>query len=286
MLFIGAEEAGRLSVLSVTEGQEVRPGDLLFTVDQTTQVADYEAAKAALAEAQAKLARVEAAQQRPEEIAVLEATRNQAQAALDYSTVDLERARQLVARGFSPQSRLDQAQSVYDRDKATLETVKRQIEVAHLSGRIEDLNQARHAVDQAQAQMNSAQARMKRLDVKSTATGRIQQIYYRTGEVVPMGRPVVSLLPPGNIKVRFFVPQAQYPKIKIGQEIHVTCDGCKPNIIAHISFLSAQAEYTPPVIYSMEEREKLVFLVEARPVDAELLRTGQPVSVVLELTQN
>ena len=99
--------------------------------------------------------------------------------------------------------------------------------------------------------------------------------------MVPAGRPVLSILPPGNIKVRFFVGEAMLPKIALGDSIEVTCDGCRAGITAKVSFIARAAEYTPPVIYSLEERNKLVFMVEARTDTPDGLRVGQPVSVAL-----
>jgi HlyD family secretion protein len=100
--------------------------------------------------------------------------------------------------------------------------------------------------------------------------------------LVPAGKPIVAILPPGNLKVRFFVNEATLPKLKIGDTIAVSCDGCQPGITARISFIARSSEFTPPVIYSMEERSKLVFLIEARTDTPERLRVGQPVSVALE----
>jgi HlyD family secretion protein len=91
----------------------------------------------------------------------------------------------------------------------------------------------------------------------------------------------VSLLPPGNIKVRFFVPEKMVGRLKIGQAASVHCDGCAKEVAAQITYISPQSEFTPPVIYSNETRAKLVFLIEARPKidDATLLPPGQPVEV-------
>ena len=98
---------------------------------------------------------------------------------------------------------------------------------------------------------------------------------------MPTGRPIVALLPPGNVKVRFYVPEAMLPKLSAGDPVKVTCDGCAPDLVARVSFISRASEYTPPVIYSLDERSKLVFLIEARPERPDALRVGQPVSVVV-----
>jgi HlyD family secretion protein len=134
---------------------------------------------------------------------------------------------------------------------------------------------------EAEARLNSAKTRLARRKVASPATGTIQQIYFRPGEMVPAGRPVVALLPPGNIKIRFFVPEAALPTIALGDTVAVHCDGCAPDLIAKVSFIARSVEYTPPVIYSLDERSKLVFLIEARPQRPDNLRVGQPVSVTL-----
>src|SRR4029079_13857071 len=111
-------------------------------------------------------------------------------------------------------------------------------------------------------------------------SGTVQQIYFRPGEMVPAGKPVVAILPPGNIKIRFLVAEAMLATVAYGDSVAVTCDGCKP-VNAKVSFMARAAEYTPPVIYSLEERNKLVFMVEARTDTPEGLRVGQPVSVTL-----
>jgi HlyD family secretion protein len=133
----------------------------------------------------------------------------------------------------------------------------------------------------AEARLNSARTRLDRRKVVSPAAGTIQEVYFRIGEMVQAGRPIVSLLPPNNIKVRFFVPQATLPSIRIGDRIAVQCDGCQTDLTARVSFISAQAEFTPPIIYSREERARLVFRIEALPEQPENLRVGQPVSVIL-----
>ena len=117
----------------------------------------------------------------------------------------------------------------------------------------------------------------------SPVAGSIQEVYFRVGELVPAGRPIVSVLPPGNVRVRFFVAQEFVPLLKIGDAIQVSCDGCTGDLGARVSFISAQAEFTPPVIYSQEERARLVFRIEALPDAPDLLRVGQPVSVTLPI---
>jgi len=165
------------------------------------------------------------------------------------------------------------AQQAFDRAQALLKTQ---------AGTQRTMDEAEAALRTAQARLNSAQTRLARRKMFSPVAGPVQQIYYRVGELVPAGKPIVAILPPGNLKVRFFVNEATLPKLKIGDTVAVSCDGCAGDITARISFIARSSEFTPPVIYSMEERSKLVFLIEARTDTPERLRVGQPVSVRLE----
>jgi HlyD family secretion protein len=149
------------------------------------------------------------------------------------------------------------------------------------SGTRKDFDNAQSMLSEAEAKLSSARTHLIRRQVFAPANGTIHQIYFRPGEVVPAGRPIVSLLPPGNIKIRFFVGEALLPQLTLNGAVALKCDGCAPGLGARIDFISKKAEYTPPVIYSLEERAKLVFLIEARPDQPELVRVGQPVRVAL-----
>jgi len=143
------------------------------------------------------------------------------------------------------------------------------------------LEDAEASLRSAQARLNSSQTKLARRKAFSPTTGTVQQIYFRVGELVAAGRPVVAILPPGNMKVRFFVNEAMLPKIALDDTINIRCDGCPDGLTARVSFIARTAEFTPPVIFSLEERNKLVFMVEALPEKPESLRVGQPVTVTL-----
>ena len=173
---------------------------------------------------------------------------NMTQAAVTNARAVFERAQQLAKTGSG-------TQSTYDNARAELRT--------------------------AEARLNSAQTRLARRTLASPVTGTVQQVYFRPGEMVPAGRPILAILPPGNLKIRFFVPQAVLPRIAHGDRIIVRCDSCGGDLEARVSFISRSAEFTPPVIYSLEERAKLVFMIEALPDQPEKFRVGQPVDVLL-----
>jgi HlyD family secretion protein len=170
---------------------------------------------------------------------------------------------------------LKNAQQAYDRARDLFKTQ---------AGTQKNLEDAEATLRTAQARLISSRTRLDRRKVASPVTGSVEQIYFRGGEMVAAGKPVVALLPPDNLKVRFFVDEASLPHIKLGDAVKVTCDGCAADLTATVSFRSRSSEYTPPVIYSTEERAKLVFLIEARPQNPDRLRVGQPVSVALAPT--
>jgi HlyD family secretion protein len=165
------------------------------------------------------------------------------------------------------------AKQSYDRAQALLKTAV---------GTQKAFDDAEAALRSAEARRNSATTRLGRRRMLSPVAGTIQEVYFRVGEMVQPARPIVSIMPPGNVKVRFFVPQATLPSIHIGDRVLVRCDGCRNDLIARVSFISTQAEFTPPVIYSLEERARLVFRIEAIPERPDDLRIGQPASVALQ----
>jgi HlyD family secretion protein len=167
---------------------------------------------------------------------------------------------------------LKNAQAAYNRALTLMKTA---------AGTQKNFEEAEAAMRSAQARLNSSQTKLARRKAFSPAAGTVQQIYFRVGELVPAGRPVVAVLPPGNMKVRFFVSEALLPRIALDDTINIQCDGCPGNLTARVSFIARTAEFTPPVIYSLEERNKLVFMVEALPEKPESLRVGQPVSVTM-----
>ena len=167
---------------------------------------------------------------------------------------------------------LANAQQTYDRAASLSKTG---------SGTQANLDAAVSALRVAEARVKTSETRLARRIGFAPVSGTIQQIYFREGEMVPAQRPVLSIMPPGNIKLRFFVPETELPKLVIGDEVRVSCDNCAADLTAKIYFIATTAEYTPPVIYSLEERNKLVYLIQARPARPDALRVGQPISVFL-----
>jgi len=214
MIFVSPDEAGRVTTLNVREGDEVKVGAPIYSVDDELQQADL----------------------------------NQNNATLANAKQSYDRAQSLSKTGSGTQANLDAAVS---------------------------------ALRVAEARVETSKTRLMRRNAFAPVAGTIQQIYFREGEMVPAQKPVLSILPPGNMKVRFYVPETALAKFAVGDDVRINCDNCADGLTGKVYFIATTAEYTPPVIYSLEERSKLVYLIQARPDKPASLRVGQPVSILL-----
>jgi HlyD family secretion protein len=282
LVLVGSEQGGRVETLSVEEGDHVKKDDPIFTLESSEQEAAVAAAKSRVSQAEAQLADVKARLQRPEEINVLEAALNEAKAMLQVSTNNLERAQALYDKGWTTKAALDQAVAEHDRNQAAVVEAEKKIAAAGLPGRSDLIDAAAANFEAAQHALAEAQKNLAKRQVFAPADGTVEEVYFRPGEVVKEGQAVIALLPPRNLKVRFFVAEPVRAKLELDQTVNVSCDGCPPDLKAKISFISRDAEFTPPVIFSREQREKLVYLIEARPEgETATLTAGQPVTVTL-----
>jgi HlyD family secretion protein len=282
LVFVGSEQGGRIETLSVQEGDSVKPGDPFFTLESSEQEAAVGAARARVAEAQARLADAEADLQRPGEIQVLEAALAQAKAMYEQSNRNLERVQSLFDKGWVAKAQLDDAIAQHDRNRAAVAEAEKRINAAKLPGRSDLIAAAAANVEAARHALTEAVKSLAKRKVASPGGGTVEEVYFRPGEVVNAGQGVIALLPPANLKVRFFVAEPVRAGLHVDQAVKLTCDGCPSDLNAKISFISRDAEFTPPIIFSREQREKLVFLVEARPDAAAAdLTAGQPVTVTL-----
>jgi HlyD family secretion protein len=283
-VLVAAPAAGKLEKRWVSRGQEVEAGAPLFALEDENEKASRREAEERLRNAEAKLGNISAGKRKPELDAV-QAQEAQAASARVLSAQQLKQQQALFDKGYISQSSMDAARSNYDRDIARVAEMEAQIRLARMAvGRDKEIAAAQADVDAARAVLAQSDWRLGQRAIASPAKSLVYDTLYSEGEWVAAGNPVVSLLPPGNIKLRFFVPETAVGGLKIGQVAHAACDGCSAPVPAKISYVSRQAEYTPPVIYSREQRSKLVFLVEARPepADAVRLKPGQPLDVTLQ----
>ncbi|WP_246171229.1 HlyD family secretion protein [Pandoraea eparura] len=279
-VYVASSQAGTLTTLSVTRGQQVKAGDALFDLESTFELAAQAHARETLASAEAQLRDLDTGK-RPDEIAVATAQLKQAVAVRDRSLAQFDRDQAQYAAGGIAREQLDASRADARSSAARVQELQSSLAVARLPGR--DAQRQAQAAQVAVARASLAQAdwQLAQKHPVASAAGRVYDTMYRVGEWVPAGNPVVQLLPPGNIKVRFFVPEADLGRLRTGQTVHIACDRCGAGVSAHITYVAHQAEYTPPVIYSNDTRDKLVYLIEAHPAtdDAVKLNPGQPVQV-------
>lgn len=277
---VGVPFAGVLTNLAVARGGQVQAGDPLFVLEQENEAAERAEAEDRVKRAEAQLENLKKGKRVPE-LEAIAAQKAEAQAALRLAEAQLERQERLAASGFISRDALDQVRSAVAREGARVAEYDAQLRTARLTAREDEIRAAEFEVAAARAALAQAAWRLSQKSASAPASALVHDTLYVQGEWVPAGAPVISLLPPSNIKVRFFVPERDVGRIRVGDEVLVSCDGCPEPVSAPITYVSPQAEYTPPVIYSRETRAKLVFLVEARPAaaDAVRLKPGQPVDV-------
>jgi HlyD family secretion protein len=279
-VYVSAPLAGKLESLAVQPGQTVAKDALLFTLDSESERAAQDQATALVDSARAQAANTEKGR-RAAEIAVTQAQLNQAQAAATLARNELKRQQQLVAQGFVAKALVEDAATALKQAQAHVAELGAGLQVAQLPARTDERTAAQASAQAAVGALRQTQWRTAQKQQTAPAAAVVAETFFRAGELVPAGLPVVSLLPPENIKARFFVPEAQIATVAVGQMVQLQCDGCGAPIAARISRIATQPEYTPPVIYSNAQRAKLVFMVEARAsaVDAPRLRPGQPLDV-------
>jgi HlyD family secretion protein len=278
--YIAAEQAGRIITEPVTEGDRVEKGDLLFRLEAQAQEAQLARLEAQVAEAAAGVSDISAGA-RPEEMKALQARLSEARARYTQARSDRDRHMALVEQELEPQAVADKVQADYRAARARLRAAEEAINIARLGGREGQVSAARAALEAARQSADEARYRLAQRSVSAPVNASVEEIYYRPGEVVGAGRPVMALLPENAMVVRFFVSQQALPGFSLGQELQIKADGLDQPIEAKITFISSRAEFTPPVIYSADSREPLVFMVEARPATQQGLHAGLPVDVEL-----
>ena len=279
-VYVASPISGALTTLAVQRGDEVKRGAPLFALDDEAERAASDEAAARASGAGAQAADL-AKGKREQEIAVVRAQITQARAQAAQASAELARQEALVTQGFVSASRLDDVRAAARQARARVAELEASLRVAQLPARSDERSAAAASTDAARYALEQARWREQQKRQSAPADARVADTFFRAGEWVGAGQPVVSLLPPGATKARFFVPESELGAIAIGQPVSVACDGCSAPVAARISFIATQAEYTPPVIYSNSQRSRLVFMVEARPdpKDAARLRPGQPIDV-------
>ncbi len=267
--------------VGVRRGERVAAGQVVAELESEDARIAVGQATAALDQAKAQLADLKLGK-RPEEIAVIEATLASAEAQARAAARDLARTADLVKRGAATPAALDTAQTALELADAAVEQAKANVAVARLPAREETIRAAENQVRQAEAALETAKWRLSKRSIVAQAAGRIGDVIRNPGDVAGPSAPVLSLLPDGAVKLKLYVGEGQFSGIEVGRKLAVRCDGCPEDLTAAVSYISPEPEFTPPVIYSLERRQKLVYLIEARPeANSGALQPGQLVDVVL-----
>ena len=268
MALIAAPQPGWITSINVARGAQVKPGEALFTLDAIRELAARDNANAVIAAAR------EQGQQASAQLAQAQAEQAQIEADIVRAEKELLRQQELVRIGGSPRRDLEAAQAAYDSARA-----RRNQAVALQT-------QASAARRQADAQARAAEATLATVEfnlsertVQALVAGTVEDVYFRQGEYASAGAPVVAVLPPANVFVRFFVPEPEFARLMLGTQVNIGCDGCAEGLTGTISFIAAEPEFTPPVIYSVGNRERLVFKAEARVAGGLPIRPGLPVEI-------
>jgi HlyD family secretion protein len=268
LALIAPPQPGWITSIDVARGAKIKLGDALFTLDAVRELAARDNAGAAIAAAK------EQASQAASQIAQAQAEEAQVEADIAKNAKELERQQELVRIGASARRDLETVQAAYDSARARrAQTVALQTQAAALR------RQAEAQAHQAEAKLTTAACNLSERAVHAQVAGEVQDVYFRQGEYANAGTPVVAVLPPANVFVRFFVPEPEISKLMLGSAVRISCDGCAAGLTGTITFIASQAEFTPPVIYSTGNRERLVFKAEARVAGGLPIRPGVPVEV-------
>jgi HlyD family secretion protein len=279
---VASAVGGRLERLLVQRGQTIEAKTPLFNLEAEQETAVKQQADEQLKAAQAHLADLRLGRRTPE-VDVARAQLAQAMAAEEQAAQQLKRDAAQFEIGGIARAQLDDSRANHAIKQARVRELAGQLEVSRLPARVEQIRAQDAEVAAARAVASQSNWRLDQRRLSASQAALVVDTLYREGEWVPAGSPVVRLLPPQNLKVRFFVPQAVAGALKPGRSVSLHCDGCGADVAAQVSYIASEPEYTPPVIYSNETRDKLVFMVEARPAPdgAQRLRAGQPVAVTL-----
>lgn len=279
-VYVASPLAGALESLYVQRGAQVEQGEPLFALEAEPEKAAMDEAAQRLAQARATLDDLKKGK-RPTEMEAIEAQLREAQAALTLSQDEFARQEQLLSSGATTPQNLDRARAARDQDQQRVAQLQADLQTAQLGGRSDQIAAADANVRALEAALARTQWSLSQKRQVAPQAALVFDTLYRPGEWVAAGRPVVSLLPPGNVKVRAFVPETRIAAIQPGGSARVTVDGLPEPLVGRVSFISPRAEYTPPVIYSRQSRQKLVFMVEIifGPETAAKLHPGQPVDV-------
>lgn len=279
-VLIAPVTTAQITELTVARGDRFEAGDTLVRLDDRDAEIALAQAEANLAQAQSQLENLREGK-RPEEIRVIEASGASARAQLEEYERNLRRVETLTQRGAATEAQREDAETAVTVARANLAEIEANLAVAQLPARAQEIAAAEAQVRAGTAELDKARWVLDERSLEAPTAGVVSDVLRLTGEIAGPSQPVLSILPDGGVKLRLYVPETQIAEIAPGSELEVRCDGCAGGLRARVSYIADGPEFTPPVIYSLQNRQKLVYLVEARPEGATSLKPGQIVDVDL-----
>jgi len=277
--YVAPLNAGRITEMKVARGDQVKTGQIVFALESDAELAARNQAQADLAQAESDLADLQKGE-RPEDLAIIQAQLDKARASLALSVPRLQRREKMVKGSIIGEEELDEAKSAILSDRGNIAEYEARMVEAKLPARIDQILAAQATVEARRAALADAEWQLSKRQEIAPADARVEDVFYRLGETAAAAAPVVSLLAPEQLKLRFFVPEPDLARLSVGQKVAVSCDNCAAGLTATIRFIARKAEFTPPVIYSLTRREKLVFMVEATPDDlTQPWHPGLPIDI-------
>jgi HlyD family secretion protein len=277
-VYVAAAAPGVIETIAVEEGETIERGDLLFVLQQSQQQALLRAAEARVAAAAANMENLTTGS-RVEEVQVIRASLGKAEADLHLAENTLSRSEKLAAEGLTPEAKVEQDRATLASARAQVAQLQAQLTVAELPARDPEQLAAEANLFAAEADADKARSDLADRTVLAPSRGRVERIYFGPGEMATAGVPIAALLPSDALKVKFYVAEADRPGFTLGDVVGVSCDGCGDGLTATLSFFASDPQFTPPVIYSRDERVRLSFLAEAVLDNGAELRPGQPVTI-------
>ena len=276
--YVAPLSAGRIVAIAAGEGEQVLAGQVLVTLEDSAQKAAMQAALAGVAQAEANLDNLLTGG-RADEIAVIAASLHRAEADRALAEGNFARTQALAGQGQVSAAKLDQDRTALAAAAAAVEQLQAQLNVAQLPARDAQRLAAEAALAMARAGAEGARIALADRVLRAPVSGVLERRFYEPGEVAGSGAPLLAIFQPDRLRVIFYLPQAERAGFRLGEVLAMDCDGCPTGISARIILMASEPQYTPPILYSRDERGRLVFRAEAQVSGVGGLLPGQPVTL-------
>ncbi|KTC97710.1 HlyD family secretion protein [Legionella erythra] len=279
-IYLASPNSGILEKLLVKRGQTVTKGQLIFQLDSEPQAQVIKQYASDLEQAKSLLLDLKNPRRAPE-VEAIEAQIEQVDAQIKLTEIRVKRYQSLYEKNAIEKDRLDEILATYDQQKKLKDQYQANLTLAKMGSRSEQIKAQEAQIQAITAKLNEAKWQLAQKTVYSPAAGVIFDTYYRPGEFVGAQQAVASLLTPENVHIEFYVPVQELAHLSVGKAVSFTCSGCQPDNTAVISYIAPEAEYAPPLVYSRENDDKLVFRIQARFDHFHAFKPGQPVTVLV-----